>query len=339
MKKIVIFTTALLFVFSSFLLSQDINRGLVAYYPFNGNADDESGYENHGTVNGATLTNDRFGNPNSAYDFDGANDEISCTVNSTLSSFASSNHSISIWVKMDETPSTLKFLVDYGESSRDQEGLRINSSGKALLKWVTDPAVSAIVYANNSFSINTWYHIVGVVEGTIGKLFINGQQVNTVDVGKHPNSALFNSLKIGNISGGGTGDGYFNGKIDDIKIFNRVLTKSEIQLLLNDNPTDIEEISTFPKSHKLFQNYPNPFNPSTMVKYELTEQSNVKIEIFNTLGQSVAVLVNTEKQAGFYETTWNAGNLPSGIYLISIRAEGLSSKKSFVQVKKALLLK
>jgi len=50
-------------------------------------------------------------------------------------------------------------------------------------------------------------------------------------------------------------------------------------------------------------------------------------------------LVNTENSAGFNETTWNAANLPSGIYLISERAEGLSSKKNFTQVKKALLLK
>lgn len=90
---------------------------------------------------------------------------------------------------------------------------------------------------------------------------------------------------------------------------------------------------------QLSQNFPNPFNPSTMIKYEIPEQCNIKVEIFNMLGQSVGVLVNSDKSAGFYETTWNAENLPSGIYLISIRAEGLSSKKNFVQVKKALLLK
>jgi len=50
-------------------------------------------------------------------------------------------------------------------------------------------------------------------------------------------------------------------------------------------------------------------------------------------------LVNSEKSAEYYETTWNATNLPSGIYFISIRAEGLASKKNFTQVKKALLLK
>jgi len=58
-----------------------------------------------------------------------------------------------------------------------------------------------------------------------------------------------------------------------------------------------------------------------------------------TVEVSVGVLVNTERSTGYYETTWNAENLPSGIYLISIRAEGLNSKKSFRQVRKALLLK
>jgi len=90
---------------------------------------------------------------------------------------------------------------------------------------------------------------------------------------------------------------------------------------------------------ELAQNYPNPFNPSTTIKYGIPEESNIKLEIFNMLGQSVRILVKGNKSAGFYETTWNAENLPSGTYLIRISAEGLSSKKSFTQVKKALLLK
>jgi len=94
-----------------------------------------------------------------------------------------------------------------------------------------------------------------------------------------------------------------------------------------------------PDEYVLHQNYPNPFNPSTMVKYGLPEQSNIRIEVFNMLGQSVGVLINGNKQAGYYETTWNASNLPSGLYLISLRAEELNSKKNFTQVKKALLLK
>ncbi len=94
-----------------------------------------------------------------------------------------------------------------------------------------------------------------------------------------------------------------------------------------------------PKEFKLSQNYPNPFNPTTMISYTLPTDSKVKVEIFNMLGQSVAVLVNAKKSAGYYESSWNAKDLPSGIYLINIRAEGLDSKSNFSQVKKALLLK
>lgn len=104
--------------------------------------------------------------------------------------------------------------------------------------------------------------------------------------------------------------------------------------------TDIKETNNdYLDGFIVSSNYPNPFNPTTKIGYRIPEQSFIKIEIINLLGQSVGVLVNTEKHAGFHEATWNAENLPSGIYLISIRAEGLHSNKSFVQVKKALLLK
>lgn len=102
---------------------------------------------------------------------------------------------------------------------------------------------------------------------------------------------------------------------------------------------DINDEMIIPDELVLRQNYPNPFNPTTMVEYGIPEQSKIKIEIFNMLGQSVDLLVNSEKSAGYHETTWNAENLPSGIYLVRIRAEGLDSKKIFTQVKKAILLK
>ncbi len=94
-----------------------------------------------------------------------------------------------------------------------------------------------------------------------------------------------------------------------------------------------------PSEFALVGNYPNPFNPSTVIKYAIPEKSKVKIGIYNILGQRVGILMNSEKQAGVYETTWNATNLPSGIYLIHMSAEGLKSNKNFVKIKKALLLK
>ncbi len=111
--------------------------------------------------------------------------------------------------------------------------------------------------------------------------------------------------------------------------------------------SDVIEIKiSLPVKFELSQNYPNPFgkrseagNSTTRIEYSLPEQSSVKIEVFNTLGQSVALLVNAKQSAGKYETVWNAENLPSGLYLISIKAEGFDSQTNFSQVKKALLLK
>jgi hypothetical protein len=74
--------------------------GLVAWYPFNGNANDESGNGNHGTVNGATLTTDRFGNANSAYSFDGVNDFIDAGI---FYNFGTANFTVSCWFKLVPT--------------------------------------------------------------------------------------------------------------------------------------------------------------------------------------------------------------------------------------------
>ncbi|MCF6270537.1 MAG: tandem-95 repeat protein [Melioribacteraceae bacterium] len=94
-----------------------------------------------------------------------------------------------------------------------------------------------------------------------------------------------------------------------------------------------------PDEFVLLQNYPNPYNPTTNIRFGLPENSDVQLIIYNSLGELVKELVNQNMNSGFYEITWDASNLPSGIYFIRIGAYGLDSKKNFTQVKKALLLK
>jgi len=83
----------------------------------------------------------------------------------------------------------------------------------------------------------------------------------------------------------------------------------------------------------LYQNYPNPFNPTTKIKYQLPSLSFVTLKVYDILGNEVAVLVNEEKQSGFYEAEFKSINLVSGVYFYKIQAG------SFVQTKKMLLLK
>jgi len=93
------------------------------------------------------------------------------------------------------------------------------------------------------------------------------------------------------------------------------------------------------KSYILHQNHPNPFNPTTSISYELPERSHIKIEIFNSLGQKVAELVNSEQNAGFHNTVWNA-NVGSGIYLYQITAQSIENPENrFVQTRKMILMK
>ena len=83
----------------------------------------------------------------------------------------------------------------------------------------------------------------------------------------------------------------------------------------------------------LKQNYPNPFNPITRICYSIPEISNVTITVFDILGNEIETVVNEDKPVGTYEITWNAANLPSGIYFYRLQSG------EFVETKKMVLMK
>ncbi len=105
------------------------------------------------------------------------------------------------------------------------------------------------------------------------------------------------------------------------------------------NPNGVEEIlNQTPKTYTLMQNYPNPFNPSTSIIYGLPHSGQVRIALFNAVGQQVKVIVDGYKDAGYHKLQFNASALSSGVYFYRIQADSPSGK-SFVETKKMLLLK
>jgi hypothetical protein len=95
----------------------------------------------------------------------------------------------------------------------------------------------------------------------------------------------------------------------------------------------VQEEQGLPRDYALEQNYPNPFNPSTSIVYRIPASGTVLLKVYNMIGQEVATLVNELKAPGTYRETWNAGELPSGVYFYKLRAG------SFVETKKLILVK
>ncbi len=108
----------------------------------------------------------------------------------------------------------------------------------------------------------------------------------------------------------------------------------------SDPATSVEgNLGIIPDKYVLQEAYPNPFNPSTRIRYGVPENSKIKLDVHNMLGNVVAELVIGERSKGMYELQWHADNLPSGVYLIRLNAESTESAKRFIASRKVVLLK
>lgn len=208
--------------------------GPLLYFPCNGNAIDESGHNNNGTVSGATMTTDRGGNPNSAYAFDGWNNhiEIPDIIPSDISEF-----SVSLWVKPNETV-TRRLCVYLGARS-GEAWLQVGNSSFAFGAHPTDgsePTVSAPAIAG------VFAHIVANYRRGISmQIWVNGILRSQAGIGKSPLSSGRNThdSAIGSYApewldwGRQNGIYSWSGTIDQVRIYSRALNEPEIQALYN----------------------------------------------------------------------------------------------------------
>ena len=225
---------------NDFITIKPPSSGLVAYYPFNGNALDESLNGNNGIVTGATLTTDKYGNANSAYSF-GGTDMISVNNNSSLN-FGTNDFSISMWIY----PKVIKNLQIFGKDNYNGSQPSPYGSGYYFQYSVAKSqdirfATRSIANNNSNFlgstqiaPINTWTHVVGVRKNNILKLYINGKLDNAMIETVPTNTDNSVNLKFGRYDEISTS--YFNGKMDDALIYNRALTDQEILDLYNNRP-------------------------------------------------------------------------------------------------------
>jgi hypothetical protein len=114
--------------------------------------------------------------------------------------------------------------------------------------------------------------------------------------------------------------------------FKQFVHFSALTFSYGNDPTDVPiDPAGLPRNWELAQNFPNPFNPSTTIRYALPERSHVTLKVYDALGQQVAILVNGEKPQGYHEVTFEARNLPTGVYFYRMQAG------SYTETKKLLL--
>jgi uncharacterized protein (TIGR02145 family) len=223
-------------------------NGLVGWWPFNGNANDESGNGNNGTVNGATLTTDRNGLANKAYSFDGVDDFIQCGEISLMNN--ASNWSIFAWVKVSDFNSWINCNDGCGMHfvSRDRD-ITASHFSLPVVQNVSGGTVSLyfktqISSENIVVPMSQWIQLgLRKTNSTIDFL-VNGNMVSTFS----DNSIVGSSngiLYFGKHFGDGFGNYlyYTKGKLDDIGIWNRALTPQEISNLYNAGPFDVSASS------------------------------------------------------------------------------------------------
>jgi len=213
-------------------------QGLVAYYPFNGNANDETGNGNNGTVFGAALTVDRFGNSSSAYNFDG-NDYIKASANN----LPTAERTTSLWFKTNSL-TTRPVLLGYGGHGSPGTSWWMNINHGGTLAYFLGVHYTQSNYLRYFYSqppLGEWINFTTTTNSNGSKIYINGEEMASNSFFINNTFVNGKDLSFGvNVSGNGiapatdSNTGYFIGQIDDIRIYNRALTDEEILALYHE---------------------------------------------------------------------------------------------------------
>lgn len=297
------------------------SAGLAGWWPFSGNANDSSGANHHGVVNGAVLTTDRNGTPNAAYQFNGLNNSIyvASTGISNLSNFT-----FSCWLLYTGDAGGLTYDTYAMFGDRDAWGyghtfgLGYDFSNAKFNQYLR--CQTAITTPFNMK--NSWHHVVNVNSGFVRKLYVDGVMIDsTTDANtlcyQGSNTLWFGACAVDNQ--------FVTGKMDDIGFWNRALTGDEITGLYHAEPIDPgpTAVSAAPAGRKL-SIYPNPAVNTLHIHTDILQQ-RVPYRLNDLLGKVVA----TGHLEGNREIDIHL--LADGMYYLSVLADGDQQTIPFVK--------
>jgi len=311
-----------------FTISDSMSNGLVAYYPFNGNANDESGNGNNGTNNGAVPTFDRFNTPNSALSFDGNNNFVLVPSSSSLN--VQNSITLSAWIKTNnphiiqdvnpgsiiakhETVQTRQYdlffySTNYDSLHFDLVDQRDNFSSDEYFFATSTPSAS---YRNNQ-----WHMVVGTYDYNTGfsQIYIDGALTSSRYLGQINLMKSNVPLTIGCYSEQNSNfRGFYQGIIDDIRIYDRSLSQQEIMMLYYEKeyvPISLTLIT--PIGGEVFQ-----ANSLVPIEWSASNVNNFSLEFTSDNGASWSLICDTLTAAstGFL---WYAPDIESNMVRVRI---------------------
>ncbi len=210
-----------------------LTTGLVAYYPFDGNADDASGNGKNGVASGVAASTNRFGYTGSAYQFNGSSSVVTIA---PLSSTSLSAMTLSAWIRPTAVPpvqgSIMNKWAAFTDSLNDW-GLLVYSEMRVhFANYDHVSGAGKEVVSTNSLSLGQWYHIVATVDSAgAGTIWVNGVLQGRASMYR-PVPPSAEAVRIGQmVTASGAIVDTFSGSIDDVRIYNRALSAAEVQEL------------------------------------------------------------------------------------------------------------
>jgi hypothetical protein len=274
-------------------------NGLVGWWPFNGNANDESGNGNNGTVNGATLTTDRNGVASKAYNFNGVNNSIDIGNPATLGNNPQ-NYTQSAWAQYQDFPTTLVYNLYPMISKRHQNNGSdwatpyLNPNGQIVFVADDQFYQNSIPAYSNVLNIDQWYHFTFVKSNNNYSIYVNGILINS-SIDNHIMEGSTDNILIGAQL---AWNQYNKGQLDDIGIWNRALTQEEITNLYNG--CSASTITSQPSNQAV--------NPTTSAQFIVNATSGSSFQWQTDLGFGFQNLSNAGQYSGANNDTLVVSN-------------------------------
>lgn len=305
MFRVLVVVVLALLVGPGFALA-DLSTGLIAHYPFDGAVTDASGNGNHGTIIGALVsTTDRNGSPDHAYEFNGSNTYVRVPSSPSLAS-PTNQITMSAWILLYGnshvgSPFSPILMKSLEGSNAFMYRMLVSTTyfGAAYTDWNLTQTTGASV-------LNQWAHVATTYDGTKHRFFLNGAQVDSANLSVTM-TADTRALTIG-----ADFPGVFEvfwGKIDDVRIYDRALSRQEIAALYT-GPVGVEDetpvaVSVGPRA------FPNPTRGACAFAFALKEPGNVEVAIHDVAGRLVRTLSPGMLAAGPHAVQWD-GRRQSG---------------------------